>query len=116
MMARDVRATVAGMRNDAVSAMVEASIPENALPEQWDIPALHAECLRLLALDLPLAEWAQEEGIDADTIEERIVAAADRHMAEKAANVCADLMRMAEKSLLLQLLDQTWKDHLPSLD
>src|SRR6266852_2771726 len=116
MDARDVAATGADIGNDAVSAMVEASIPENSLPEQWDIPALHAECLRLLALDLPLAEWAQEEGIDGDAIEERIIAAADRHMAEKAANVGADLMRMAEKSLLLQILDQTWKDHLLSLD
>src|SRR5207245_372924 len=91
-------------------------IPENSLPEQWDLAALHAECLRLLGLDLPLAEWAKEEGIDGDTIEERIVAAADRKMAEKTANYGTELMRMAEKSLLLQLLDQTWKDHLLSLD
>jgi len=116
MNARDVAATVADMRNDSISAMVAASVPENALPEQWDIAGLHAECLRLLALDLPLAEWAQAEGIDADTVEERIVAAADRKMAEKTANYGTDLMRMAEKSLLLQILDQTWKDHLLSLD
>jgi preprotein translocase subunit SecA len=116
MMAQDVAATVSDMRNDAIAAMVEVSIPENSLSEQWDIAALHAECLRLLALDLPLAEWAKEEGIDGDTVEERITAAADRKMAEKAANVGTDLMRMAEKSLLLQLLDQTWKDHLLSLD
>src|SRR6202051_1467946 len=116
MNARDVAATVADMRTDSISAMVAASIPENSLPEQWDIAGLHAECLRLLALDLPLAEWAQAEGIDADTVEERIAAAADRKMAEKTANYGADLMRMAEKSLLLQILDQTWKDHLLSLD
>jgi preprotein translocase subunit SecA len=69
-----------------------------------------------VALDLPLADWAREEGIDSETIEERIVAAADRKMAEKTANYGSDLMRMAEKSLLLQILDQTWKDHLLSLD
>src|ERR1700692_2248073 len=116
MNARDVAATVADMRTDSISAMVAASIPENSLPEQWDIAGLHAECLRLLALDLPLAEWAQAEGIDADTVEERIAAAADRKMAEKTANYGADTMRNVEKSLLLQLLDQTWKDHLLSLD
>jgi preprotein translocase subunit SecA len=116
MDARDVAATVADMRNDSVSTMVAAAIPENALAEQWDIAGLHAECLRLLALDLPLLGWSQEEGIDADTIEERIAAAADRKMAEKTANVGSDLMRMAEKSLLLQILDQNWKDHLLSLD
>src|SRR5262249_56535566 len=51
-----------------------------------------------------------------DTVEERIVEVADRKMAEKTANYGAELMRMAEKSLLLQILDQTWKDHLLSLD
>jgi preprotein translocase subunit SecA len=116
MDARDVAPTVADMRNDTVAAIVAAAIPENSLPEQWDIAGLHAECQRLLALDLPLAEWAQEEGIAAETVEERIAAAADRLMAEKTANAGAELMRMAEKSLLLQLLDQTWKDHLLSLD
>jgi preprotein translocase subunit SecA len=116
MDSRDVAPTIADMRGDTVAAIVAAAIPENALPEQWDMAGLHAECVRLLALDLPLAEWAQEEGIDAATVEERIAAAADRWMAEKTANCGADLMRMAEKSLLLQLLDQTWKDHLLSLD
>jgi preprotein translocase subunit SecA len=116
MNARDVAATVADMRNDSIAEMILRSVPENSLAEQWDIAALHAECLRLLALDLPLAEWAKEEGVGSETIEERIVAAADRRMAERAANYGADLMRMAEKSLLLQILDQTWKDHLLSLD
>jgi preprotein translocase subunit SecA len=116
MSAHDVAATVADMRSDAIADIVARAIPENALPEQWDMADLHAECLRLLALDLPLTDWAREEGIDRATVEERIVAAADRNMAEKAANYGAELMRMAEKSLLLQLLDQIWKDHLLSLD
>jgi preprotein translocase subunit SecA len=116
MNARDVASTIADMRNETIDEMVALAIPENSLAEQWDTPALHAECLRLLALDLPLAEWAKEEGITGDEVRERITAAADRKMAEKSANYGPDLMRMAEKSLLLQLLDQTWKDHLLSLD
>jgi preprotein translocase subunit SecA len=116
MQARDVAPTIADMRNDAIAAAVAVAIPENSLPEQWDTAGLHAECMRLVALDLPLAEWAAEEAIHGETIEERIVAAADRKMAEKAANYGAELMRMAEKSILLQLLDQIWKDHLLSLD
>jgi preprotein translocase subunit SecA len=116
MSAHDVAATVADMRNDTVADAVARTIPGNALPEQWDMAGLHAECQRLLALDLPLADWAREEPIDRATVEDRIVAAADRHMAEKAANYGTELMRMAEKSLLLQLLDHTWKDHLLTLD
>src|SRR5260370_6923359 len=77
---------------------------------------MHAKGVRLLALDRPLAEWAREGGITGDEIRDGITAAADRKMAEKSANYGPDLMRMAEKSLLLQLLDQTWKDHLLSLD
>jgi preprotein translocase subunit SecA len=116
MNARDVASTITDMRNETIEEMAALAIPENSLAEQWDTPALHAECLRLLALDLPLAEWAKEEGITGDEVRERITAAADRKMAEKSANYGPDLMRMAEKSLLLQLLDQTWKDHLLSLD
>jgi preprotein translocase subunit SecA len=116
MSAREVAATVADMRSETIEEIVAQAIPENALPEQWDAAALHAECLGLLALDLPVAEWGREERIDRTQIGERIAAAADRKMAEKSANFGPELMRMAEKSLLLQLLDQTWKDHLLSLD
>ncbi|HJU15011.1 MAG TPA: preprotein translocase subunit SecA, partial [Stellaceae bacterium] len=116
MSAEDVSQTVADMREETVEEVVGRTIPENALPEQWDVAGLHAECLRLFALDLPIDEWAKEEGITGEQVTERIAAAADRKMAEKAANYGPELMRMAEKGLLLQLLDQTWKDHLLSLD
>ncbi|HZK91533.1 MAG TPA: preprotein translocase subunit SecA [Stellaceae bacterium] len=116
MNAGDVATTISDMRAETIAATVALAIPENSLPEQWNIQALHAECLRLLALDLPLADWAKEEGVNSEEVEERIIAAADRKMAEKSANYGTDMMRMAEKSLLLQILDQTWKDHLLSLD
>src|SRR5438132_3904919 len=116
MSARDVASTITDMRHEVIEAMVGRYIPEKALPEQWDVKGLHEEGLRLLGLGLPVAEWAKEEGIADDEITKRIVDAADRKMAEKAANYGPALMRMAEKSLLLQLLDQTWKDHLLSLD
>ncbi|MGC2523929.1 MAG: preprotein translocase subunit SecA, partial [Stellaceae bacterium] len=116
MNSRDVAVTIADMRNETIDEMLEAAIPDNALSEQWDVAGLHAECLRLLALDLPLADWAKEDGVDRDEMRERVMAGADRRMAEKTANCGPELMRMAEKSLLLQLLDQIWKDHLLSLD
>jgi preprotein translocase subunit SecA len=112
----DVSEQVADMRGEATADLVARTAPENSLPEQWDTAAIHAECLRLLALDLPIENWAKEEGIDPATVQERIIAASDQQMAQKVADYGADLMKMAEKSLLLQLLDQTWKDHLLSLD
>src|SRR6202044_638878 len=69
-----------------------------------------------LNLDLPVAEWAKEEGIAEDNIRERLIEAGDTKMAQKAANYGADLMRHVERSLLLQILDQTWKEHLLALD
>ena len=112
----DVSQTVAEMRREVVADAVARCIPERAYPEQWDTDALHEEALRLLGLDLPVADWAREEGIADEEIRDRLIQAGDRLMAEKAANFTPDVMRMAEKSILLQLLDQTWKEHLLALD
>ncbi|MGB8274812.1 MAG: preprotein translocase subunit SecA [Alphaproteobacteria bacterium] len=116
MSADDVSETVGAMRHEVIADMVTRCIPETAYAEQWDTHALHEEALRVLSLDLPIKDWAAEEGIADEEIKARVIDASDRKMAEKAANFGPQIMRMAEKSLLLQLLDQTWKDHLLSLD
>ncbi len=116
MQAEDISGTIEDMREEVITNMVAAAIPEKAYVEQWDIDGLHEECTRVLGLDLPIAEWAREEGIADQEIEERIAREAHRKMAEKVANLGPEIMRGAEKQLLLQLLDQTWKDHLLSLD
>jgi preprotein translocase subunit SecA len=116
MSAKDISATIADMRQEVLEGVVDRTIPSNALSDQWDVAGLHAECHRLLNLDLPIADWAKEEGIAQDEVRERILQAADAKMAKKVAEYGADIMRMAERSLLLQLLDQIWKDHLLSLD
>ncbi|MBT5049953.1 MAG: preprotein translocase subunit SecA [Rhodospirillaceae bacterium] len=112
----DVSTTVADMRHEVIEDVVSLCIPEKAYAEQWDVGTLHEEALRIIGLDLPVAEWAKEEGIADEEIRQRLTDAADRRMAEKVANYGPELMRMAEKSVLLQVLDQIWKDHLLSLD
>ena len=116
MRASDVAQTVSDMREEVIDAIVRRCIPANAYAEQWNIAGLHEETVRLLGLDLPVAEWAKEEGIAEEEIHQRLTDAAARKMAEKAATYGPEIMRMAEKSLLLQILDQIWKDHLLSLD
>ena len=116
MAAKDVAQTISDMRHETVEAMVARSIPENALPDQWEVDTLREECLRIFNLDLPIKDWAQEEGIGDTELKERIIQAADAKAAQKVANYGADIMRMAEKSLLLQILDQNWKEHLVQLD
>ncbi|MFB3134674.1 MAG: preprotein translocase subunit SecA, partial [Rhodospirillales bacterium] len=116
MAAEDVSADIAGMRHQVIDDMVDRCIPEKAYPEQWNTSALHEETLRVLGMDLPVAEWAKEEGIADAEIRERLTDGADRMMAEKAANYGPEVMRSVEKSLLLQILDQVWKEHLLTLD
>ena len=116
MATEDVLDDITGMRHQIIDDMVATAIPENAYPEQWDTDTLHEEALRVLGLDLPMTDWAAEEGIADVEIRERLMQASDRRMAEKAANYGPEVMRSVEKSLLLQILDEMWKDHLLSLD
>ena len=112
----DVSSTVNDMRHEVIDEIVSRCIPEKAYSEQWDTDALHEEVLRIIGLDLPAADWAKEEGIAEEEIRERLTDAANRRMAEKVANYGPEMMRAAEKSVLLQVLDQIWKEHLLALD
>jgi len=116
MQTEDVSDDIVGMRHEAVEELVARCIPERAYAENWNVATLHEEVLRVFGLDLPVAEWAKEEGIADEEIRSRLIAAADRRMAEKAANFGPEIMRMVEKSLLLQILDSSWKEHLLQLD
>lgn len=116
MRAEEVADTIVDMRHEVIEDMVAQCIPSDAMSEQWDLDGLHEECLRLLSLDLPVADWAKEEGIADEEILERLIDLSDRKMAEKAANYGPEVMRLAEKSLLLQILDHSWKEHLLQLD
>ena len=112
----DVSEDVADMRHDVVTGLVKRHIPEKAHVEQWETEALKIELQRVLNMELPIDEWAKEEGVAEVEIEERVLDAANRKMAEKAVNYGRELWRMVEKNLLLQLLDQHWKEHLLALD
>jgi len=116
MRADDVSETVHEMRAEVIAGLVARRIPEKAYAEQWETADLAEEVKRILNLDLPIVEWGREEGIDETGIRERIEAAADQALAAKAANLGPDLMRFVEKSLLLQMLDAVWKEHLLALD
>ncbi len=116
MQTDDVSETVHAMREEVVDDLVARHIPEKAFAEQWDTSTLHTEILRIFGLDLPVADWAKEDGIADEEIRQRLTREIDAKMAQKAANYGPKLIRMAEKSLLLQILDQQWKDHLLRLD
>jgi len=116
MQSEEVSQLVTDMRHDVIHELVAKFIPENAMHEQWDIAGLHEESLRVLDLDLPLAEWAMEEGIADEEIRDRVMEASDAKIGAKKSAIGDDVMRRVEKSLLLQMIDQGWRDHLAQLD
>ena len=116
MRAPDVQDTVGEMRHDAVAQIVERSVPAGTFSDQWDADRLKTDAQRVLGVEVPAEDWFAEDGVAETEIEERLTGMSDRYMAEKAVRIGPDTMRMAEKSLLLQVLDQQWKEHLLSLD
>jgi preprotein translocase subunit SecA len=116
MAAEDVSEDVADMRHQVIDDMVALTMPEKAYAEQWAMDTLHEEILRVFGIDLPVQEWAKEEGIADAEIRDRLVQAVDGQIAAKAANAGPEVFRSVEKAVLLQLLDQLWKDHLLTLD
>ena len=111
-----VAETVTDMRHAVVDDLVGKHVPENAYPEQWDTAGLKEELKRVFGLDLPVDEWAKEEGIADEEIIARIERRADEHMAAKVAQWGGDVIRYVEKSILLQTLDHLWREHLVMLE
>ena len=116
MDADEVAETITDMRQDVIADLVAEAIPQGSYADSWDGATLREGAARYLGLDVPAADWIAEDGMDGAGIEERLSEMAARRQAEKAASVGAEVMRRAEKSLLLQVLDQSWKEHLLALD
>jgi preprotein translocase subunit SecA len=115
MNAEDISDVIAEMRRDTITDFVARHLPPKAYAEQWDVEGLDAHVRENLGLELPIAEWAAEDGIANEEIEERIVAAAEARVAEREVQV-GDHMRSVEKSFLLQMIDLQWREHLMHLD
>ncbi|VTO19040.1 preprotein translocase subunit SecA [Brevundimonas vancanneytii] len=90
MDSEDLSELVADFRNDAINDLVERYMPPKAYAEQWDIDGLDEKVKSTLGLELPLHDWAAEEGVSNEEIEERIVAAADVRAAERLELIGAD--------------------------
>ena len=107
---------VTEMRTGVIEEIVAKGIPENAYPEQWDIDGLKAEVLEFLNLDLPIDEWAKEEGIAEDDIRERITEAVNVAAKDRAERFGPEVMTYVERSIVLQALDHLWREHIVNLD
>ncbi len=115
MAATDISDVVAEMRHDTIEDFVTRFLPPKAYAEQWDIEGLDDHIRGHLGLELPLKEWAAEDGIANEEIYDRVVKASDARAAERDVQV-GDHMRTVEKSFLLQMIDLQWREHLMHLD
>jgi preprotein translocase subunit SecA len=111
-----VAETVADMRRAFVEDVVTKHVPEHVYAEQWDTAGLKEELKRVLDVELPVEEWAKEEGIADEELLTRIEDRVDQHMAAKVAQWGPEVMRYVEKTILLQTLDHLWREHLVMLD
>ncbi|MDO5705827.1 MAG: preprotein translocase subunit SecA, partial [Paracoccus sp. (in: a-proteobacteria)] len=106
----------ADMRHQVIDDLIHQYMPPKSYPEQWDTEGLKTAIRESLNMDLPVAEWSAEEGADQLTVQERVIEATDAYMADKTAQFGEETMRQVEKQILLQMIDQKWREHLVTLE
>jgi len=117
MDAEDLSETITDMREDVVYNLVQSNIPPKSYPEQWDLEGLQENVDRVLCLEgISIKEWAQEEGVDDTVIIERLENASAKLLEDKRERYGVEIWNSIEKSFLLQVVDQEWKEHLQNLD
>ena len=115
--AESIQGNVDGIRSDVIGEMVERFVPPNSVDEQWDLPGLQAELVAEYGVQMDLVKLhAEHEELDTEQIEEKVQESVSGMFAEKEAQVGGDTMRMLEKHVMLNVLDQTWKEHLARMD
>jgi preprotein translocase subunit SecA len=116
MESADLADVVKDMRDQVVDDLVTIHMPPKSYADQWDAEGLQADVVAHLGLELPVVDWAAEEGVDDDVMRERLEQAADKYMGEKADAFGAETMRNVEKQILLKTIDEKWREHLLTLE
>ncbi|WP_281826440.1 preprotein translocase subunit SecA [Jannaschia rubra] len=116
MEAEDIGEIAQDMRHQVVDDLVDEYLPPKSYADQWNARGLYAAALDTLGIDVPVIDWADEEGVDQEVVRERLYEASDKLMAEKAEAFGAEQMRQIEKQFLLQTIDGKWREHLLTLE
>ena len=112
----DVSDTIMEMRQEFLSSLILAYLPYGSAKEVWLTDELQTEIAKATGFLLPIKNWANEPEIDTQIMMERILAEVENRMVEKNKNIPQEIVKMVEKSILLQVLDQLWKEHIATLD
>ena len=116
MEAADLSEIAQDMRHEVIDDLVDAHMPPKTYADQWDMQGLYAQVIEKLGIDVPVIEWAEEDGVDDEQIRERLQKASDENMAKKAVEFGPENMRNIEKQILLQTIDAKWREHLLTLE
>ncbi len=116
MSATDLSEIASDMREQVIDDLIDEYMPPKTYADQWDTDGLHAAVVEKLNMDVPVQDWAAEEGVNDDEIRERLINAADEMMAQKAVAFGPENMRNIEKQVLLQTIDGKWREHLLTLE
>ncbi len=116
MRSDDISEMILDMRHEVIETIVFKSIPEQSYHDQWDSETLATDVKNYLGITVPVIKWTKEDGIIEKEIISRLIELSNNFMAERAVKFGIDVFRQAEKTLLLQVLDQGWKEHLLMLD
>ena len=115
--ATDVAETIAAMRADIVNDTIALHIPPGSVEEQWDPTGLEKALKAEIGLELPVQKWLDENAdLHEETLRERIIEAADAVYLAKEQQASSEVMRQFERSIMLQSLDNHWREHLAALD
>ena len=116
MEADDLAEITQDMRHQVIDDLVTQFMPPKSYADQWDTESLQAAVSENLGLDAPVSKWAAEEGVDDDTIREKLEDLGDEFMAKKAVDFGPENMRLIEKQVLLETIDGKWREHLLTLE
>ena len=115
--ADSIKDNIDGIRHDVAADMVDRFVPPESIDEQWDLPGLEAELAAEFGLQVPLVQLHKERTeLDTAEIKQQVLAAMEALFADKEVQVGTETMRMLEKHVMLNVLDQNWKEHLARMD
>jgi preprotein translocase subunit SecA len=115
--ASDIGETIKAMRQDVLTDLISTYIPPGSVEELWEVTALENSIKAETGMDLPIAQWlAEAPDLHEETLRERVLAAAEASYAEKEVLASVENMRQFERSVMLQSLDNHWREHLSALD
>lgn len=116
MESEDLSDTIKNMRDEYLSGIIDAHVPYGTGASEWDKESLKQDLSVATGFVLPITNWCNEPELDSEGLKEKILQEVDSRMTEREASLPADAVKMVQKSIFLQVLDQLWKDHIATLD